>query len=38
VYTAAACIWDVSLFGTNLTNELYRMGVFYAILAGVDHG
>jgi hypothetical protein len=28
----------VSFFGTNLTNEFYRMGGFNAILAGVDQG
>jgi iron complex outermembrane receptor protein len=38
VYTAAAGNWDVSLFGTNLTDEFYRMGGFNAILAGVDQG
>ena len=38
MYTAPDGNWDVSLFGTNLTNEFYRMGGFNAILAGVDQG
>jgi iron complex outermembrane receptor protein len=37
-YTPAEGNWDVSFFGTNLTNEFYRMGGFNAILAGVDQG
>jgi iron complex outermembrane receptor protein len=37
-YTAPTGDWGVSLFGTNLTNEFYRMGGFNAILAGVDQG
>ena len=38
MYTAPGGNWDVALFGTNLTNEFYRMGGFNAILAGVDQG
>lgn len=37
-YTSASGDWDISLVGTNLTNEFYRMGGFNAILAGVDQG
>ncbi len=37
-YTPPRSNWDLSLFGTNLTNEFYRMGGFNAILAGVDQG
>jgi iron complex outermembrane recepter protein len=37
-YTPPNANWDISLFGTNLTNEFYRMGGFNAILAGVDQG
>jgi iron complex outermembrane receptor protein len=37
-YTSPNGDWDVSLVGTNLTNEFYRMGGFNAILAGVDQG
>jgi iron complex outermembrane receptor protein len=38
VYTPAVGNWDVAVFGTNLTNEFYRLGGFNAILAGVDQG
>ena len=37
-YTPPSGDWDISLIGTNLTNEFYRMGGFNAILAGVDQG
>ncbi len=37
-FTPPSRNWDISLFGTNLTNEFYRMGGFNAILAGVDQG
>jgi iron complex outermembrane recepter protein len=37
-YTPAEGNWDLSFFGTNLTDEFYRMGGFNAILAGVDQG
>ncbi len=37
-YTPRAANWDIAVFGTNLTNEFYRMGGFSAVLAGVDQG
>ena len=37
-YTTPDDGWTVALYGTNLTNEFYRMGGFNAILAGVDQG
>jgi iron complex outermembrane receptor protein len=37
-YTPPSGDWDIAVFGTNLTNEFYRMGGFNAILAGVDQG
>jgi iron complex outermembrane receptor protein len=30
--------WDVAIFGTNLTDQWYRLGGFYAVLGGVDQG
>ena len=30
--------WDVAIFGTNLTDEYYRLGGFSAVLGGVDQG
>jgi iron complex outermembrane receptor protein len=38
MWTPAQGNWDFSVFGTNLTDEYYRMGGFPAILAGVDQG
>ena len=37
-YTPPDSNWDVSFFGTNLTNEWYRLGGFAAVLAGIDQG
>ena len=37
-YTPPDSNWDVSIFGTNLTNEWYRLGGFAAVLAGIDQG
>lgn len=37
-YSTANDDWSVALYGTNLTNEFYRMGGFNAILAGLDQG
>lgn len=30
--------WEVAIFGTNLTDQWYRLGGFYAVLGGVDQG
>ena len=37
-YTTPDQDWSVALYGTNLTEEYYRMGGFNAILAGTDQG
>ena len=37
-YTNPDNSWSAALYGTNLTNEFYRMGGFNAALAGVDQG
>lgn len=37
-YTPAAGNWDVAIFGTNLTDQWYRLGGFSAVLAGLDQG
>ena len=37
-YTPPDSNWDLSIFGTNLTNEWYRLGGFAAVLAGIDQG
>ena len=38
IYTPAEGNWDVAVFGTNLTDEYYRLGGFAAVLAGIDDG
>ena len=37
-YAAAAGNWDVAIFGTNLTDQWYRLSGFSAVLAGLDQG
>lgn len=37
-YRPPAANWDVAVFGTNLTNQWYRLGGFAAVLAGIDQG
>ena len=37
-YTPAAGNWGVAIFGTNLTDQWYRLGGFSAVLAGLDQG
>jgi len=37
-YAPAAARWQVAVFGTNLTNEYYRLGGVAAYAAGIDVG
>lgn len=37
-YASPGGNWDVAIFGTNLTDQWYRLGGFYAVLGGVDQG
>ena len=38
IYTPPSGDYTVALYGTNLTDEWYRLGGFAAVLAGIDQG